>query len=309
MLSALLCPSTHTPLWPLAASSFRVTCLSPAPAAGPQALGSGQPPASWGAVGSAFCCPLWTGSLAGPAALPLVAATAFGPSPVGTHSPRTWPYPGTQVGSTSLSRSRHCPGVLSLPCSSDQSLLPSWLVLMPTQPWPPEPLVMRSPPVPSPACAVPRRPTAPACSSCTVTRGSCLPQAHSAAPAPPGVPRPISLQGSHSCPCVLTLRVRTHPWWGQWRGLPCSPGLRAPSLLWPQTHVLLGSVRCVCSPAPWDSGTSPPTCERPAHKSPNTKKRIETWWQDLLPEVPFSSGRFCLRGPGGVQMRRVASCG
>lgn len=271
MLSALLCPGTHTLLWPLAASSFRVTCLSPAPAAGPQGPGLWSAPCVLGGGGLSPVLPAVASEPGRPCSPAPSSATVLSPSPVRTHSPRTWPYPGTHVGSTSLSRSRHCPGVLSLPYSSDQTLLPSWLVLMPTQPWPPEALVMRSPPLPSPARPAPRRPTAPPSfpapgssalgavpparvpsprSSRTVTRGSCLPQAHSAAPAPPGVPRPISLQGSHSRPCVLTLRVPTHPWRGPCRGLPCSPGLQAPSLLWPQTRVLLGSVRCVCSPAP-----------------------------------------------------------
>ena len=150
-------PSCGSLLPPL----FGSRALSPAPGAGPQALGSGQSPAFWGAAGSALCCLLWTWSLSGPAALPLGSASALGSSPVGTHSPCTWPCPETCAGSTGLSRSRHCPGVLSLPCSSHQTLLLSWLVLMPAQPGPPEPLVMHSPPLPSPACPAPRRPTAP----------------------------------------------------------------------------------------------------------------------------------------------------
>ena len=137
---------------------------------------------------------------------------------------------------------------------SCQTFLPSWLVLMTAQPRPPEPLVTHIPPLltPNPSCSSTAHspPSSPALgssalgvvhparvlstrSSHTVTRSSCLPRAHSAAPGPLGVPRPISLQGSHSCPCALVLRVPTHPWWGPWRGLPCSLGLRAPSLLWP----------------------------------------------------------------------------
>ena len=87
-----------------------------------------------------------------PSALPLHSAAA--------QSGPTVPHvalPGTHAGSSGLSRSRHCPGVLSLPCSSHQTLLLSWLVLMPAQPRPPESLVTGRPPLPSTACPAPPR--------------------------------------------------------------------------------------------------------------------------------------------------------
>ena len=54
-------------------------------------------------------------------------------------------------------------------------------------------------------------------------------------------------------------------------------------------------------------------CELPAHKSPNTKKWIETWWHNLLPEVPFSSGWFLPQkawgSPDAAELRLVGEWG
>ena len=245
---------------PLLPPLFRSPALSPAPAAGPQALGSGQCPAFWGAVGSALCCPLWTRSLAGPAALPLGSASALGCSPVGTHSPARGPArdprrlqrpvqePSLPWGPLpSLLLTSDPPSVLAGPhaCPVPASRVPGHA--------PP------SPPVHSLSCSSTARqpPELPSsgqqCSWCCAPflgsvpalvrhcdRGQLPPSARLAAPAPLGILRPVSLQGSHSCLCVLILGVPTHPWWGLWRGLPCSLGLWAPSLLWPQTHVAPG---------------------------------------------------------------------
>ena len=66
LLSTLLCPSTHALLWPLAASSFWVTC--PLPSSHSWSSGSMLWSARCilGAVGSALCCPPWTQSTATP---------------------------------------------------------------------------------------------------------------------------------------------------------------------------------------------------------------------------------------------------
>ena len=72
-----------------------------------RALGSGQPPASWGAVGSALCCPLWPRSLAGPAVLPPALPLCSAPAQSGP----TVPAHGPILGPTSAPPA--CPGAVT----------------------------------------------------------------------------------------------------------------------------------------------------------------------------------------------------
>ena len=99
---------------PLLPPVFGSPALCPAPTPGPRAPCSGQPAASWGLW--AQPCAARHGHRAQPPHSPVPGSdTALGPSPVRTHSYHTWPCTGTHAGSTGLSRSLHCPGVLSLP--------------------------------------------------------------------------------------------------------------------------------------------------------------------------------------------------
>ena len=155
LLSALLSLHPHPPLAPcclhfsghLPLSSSRCWSSGPGLWSGPCVLGG---------CGLSPVLPAVDTEPGRPCSPAPGSAAVLGPSPVGTPSPHTWPCPETCAGSTGLSWSRHCPGVLSLPWSSDQTLLLSWLVLMPAQPGPPEPLVTCSTPLLSTACLAPR---------------------------------------------------------------------------------------------------------------------------------------------------------
>ena len=261
LLSALLYPSTHILLWPLAASTFQVTC----PLSSSRCWSSG--PGLWSVpcvLGSCGLSPVLPavdtepGRPCSPAPR-LCLCTRLQPS----RDPQscTWPCPGPTPAPAA------CPGAVTALGSSPfpaphirPSFCPGWSSCLPSpglqSPWSRVALSSRPQPVLL-LLGSPRAPQAAGSVPALVwyrDRAQLPPLACSAAPAPPGVPRPVSLQGSHSYPCVLILGVPTHPWWGLWRGLPCSLGLQAPSLLWPQTHVAPGV--CVLSAA-----LLPSTCD------------------------------------------------
>ena len=202
-------------------------------------------------------------------------ATALGPSPVRTHSHHTWPCTGTHAGSTGLSRSLRCPGVLSLPCvlTSDSPSIPACRPARPA-------LASRAPGHAQPSLPVPQpvllldglaapRPSQPQAavllvqctlpgfhprvpsphSSHTVTRGSCLPWAQLGCFSPSGGPE-AGLPAGLSFLCSLILGAPTHPWWGRGKGFPAAPGSGPLTCSGPRHMWLLESVHCVCNHAP-----------------------------------------------------------
>ena len=260
-LSTFLCPSTHTLLWPLAASTFQVTCPLSSSCCWSSGPGLWSVPCVLGSCGLSPVLPAVDTEPGRPCspAPRLCLCTRLQPSR--DPQSRTWPCPGPTPAPAA------CPGVVTALGSSPfpaphirPSFCPGWSSCLPSpglqSPWSRAALPSRPQPVLL-LLGSPRAPQAAGSVPALVwyrDRAQLPPLACSAAPAPPGVPRPVSLQGSHSYPCVLILGVPTHPWWGLWRGLPCSLGLQAPSLLWPQTHVAPGV--CVLSAA-----LLPSTCD------------------------------------------------
>ena len=207
-----------------------------------------------------------------PCSLAPKSAAALGPSPVGTHSPCMWPCPGTDAGSTGLSRRLHCSGVLSLPCvlrSDPLSVLagphdcpaPASRAPGHAHPFPPapKPILLLHGPQP-PELSSPGQ-------QCSWCGAPCLGSVHTLVlhcdqgQLPPlgplGCSSPSGRPEAGLPPGLSFLSLCAHPQGphspmvGAMEGAAPQPGAPGPFPALAHRHMwLLGSACCVCSPAP-----------------------------------------------------------